>query len=52
MRHDKKVRAGTLKFIVSDGFGRVVHRTDVSPEAVRAALEALREPTAPAARTS
>lgn len=42
MTHDKKARAGTLKFIVATGIGQVVHRTDVSPDAARRAVEALR----------
>lgn len=41
MRHDKKVRAGTMKFIVPDRMGHVVHRTDVTIDQARAALEAL-----------
>lgn len=42
MRRDKKVRAGTMKFIVADRLGHVVQRTDVTEEQVRGALEALR----------
>jgi 3-dehydroquinate synthase len=42
MKHDKKVRAGTMKFIVADRLGHVVQRTDVSEESARRALEALR----------
>jgi len=42
MRKDKKVRAGTMKFIVAARMGEVVQRTDIEPEAVRAALEAIR----------
>ena len=41
MKHDKKARAGTLKFIVPTGMGTVVHRTDISPDLARAALETL-----------
>ena len=41
MRHDKKVRAGTMKFIVPDRMGHVVHRTDVTIDQARTALEAL-----------
>ncbi|MCC6795323.1 MAG: 3-dehydroquinate synthase [Candidatus Hydrogenedentes bacterium] len=41
MRHDKKVRAGTMKFIVPDLMGHVVHRTDVTVDQARTALEAL-----------
>ncbi|HNY84872.1 MAG TPA: 3-dehydroquinate synthase [Candidatus Hydrogenedentes bacterium] len=41
MKHDKKARAGTLKFIVPAGMGMVVHRTDIPPELARAALETL-----------
>jgi 3-dehydroquinate synthase len=44
MSKDKKVRAGTLKFILATGMGNVIHRTDVEPDAVRAALEAVRHP--------
>jgi 3-dehydroquinate synthase len=42
MKHDKKVRAGTMKFIVADRMGHVVHRTDVTEAQARAALESLR----------
>ena len=42
MTHDKKVRAGTLKFIVANGMGSVVHRTDVTADQARRAVEALR----------
>lgn len=42
MRRDKKVRAGTMKFILADRMGHVVQRTDVDEAAVRDALEALR----------
>ena len=42
MRHDKKARGGTLKFVVADRMGHVVHRTDVTEELARAALESLR----------
>ena len=42
MRHDKKARAGTLKFVVADEIGHVVQRTDVTMEQARAALESLR----------
>jgi len=42
MRHDKKVRAGTMKFIVPDRLGHVVQRTDVAEAQARRALEALR----------
>lgn len=42
MKRDKKVRTGTLKFIVADRFGHVVHRTDVTEAQARAALEAVR----------
>jgi len=43
MKHDKKVRAGTMKFVVADRLGHVVHRTDVTEAQVRVALEALRQ---------
>jgi len=39
MKRDKKVRTGTLKFIVPDRMGHVVHRTDVTEAQTRAALE-------------
>jgi 3-dehydroquinate synthase len=42
MKSDKKARAGTLKFVLATRMGAVVHRTDVTPDAVRAALETLR----------
>ncbi len=42
MKHDKKARAGTLKFVVADRLGRVVHRTDVTEDQARRALEALK----------
>ncbi len=42
MKRDKKVRTGTLKFIVADRMGHVVHRTDVTESQTRAALEAVR----------
>jgi 3-dehydroquinate synthase len=42
MKRDKKVRTGTLKFIVADRMGHVVHRTDVTEAQARAALEAVR----------
>jgi len=42
MRHDKKARAGMVKFVLPDRFGHVVHRSDVDDVAVRRALESLR----------
>lgn len=42
MKHDKKSTAGTLKFVVPDRFGHVVHRTDVTEAQARAALEAVK----------
>ncbi|MBX7254779.1 MAG: 3-dehydroquinate synthase [Candidatus Hydrogenedentes bacterium] len=42
MKHDKKARSGTLKFVVADSVGHVVHRTDITPDQARRALEALR----------
>jgi len=42
MRKDKKVRAGTMKFILPTALGVVVQRTDVDEAQARAALEALR----------
>jgi 3-dehydroquinate synthase len=44
MRRDKKVRAGTMKFVLPDRIGHVVQRTDISEKQVGAALEALRVP--------
>ncbi len=41
MKRDKKVRAGTMKFVVCDGMGHVVHRTDVTEDQARTALESL-----------
>ncbi len=42
MGKDKKARAGTLKFILAEEIGKVVQRTDIAVEAVRAAFEAIR----------
>lgn len=42
MRHDKKARQGTMKFVVPDRIGHVVLRTDITDDPVRAALDALR----------
>lgn len=42
MKRDKKVRSGTMKFILPDRMGHVVHRTDVTEEQTRAALEAVK----------
>lgn len=39
MRHDKKVRAGTMKFVLPDRMGHVVHRTDITVEQARRALD-------------
>ncbi len=44
MRKDKKARAGALKFVLPCAIGEVAHRTDVTEEQVRAALEAVRAP--------
>lgn len=41
MRKDKKVRAGTMKFIVADRIGHVAQRTDITEAQVRAALAAV-----------
>ncbi|MEK7793534.1 MAG: 3-dehydroquinate synthase [Candidatus Hydrogenedentota bacterium] len=41
MKHDKKARAGTLKFIVADRMGHVIHRTDVGEDQARRALGAV-----------
>jgi 3-dehydroquinate synthase len=43
MRRDKKVRGGTMKFILADRVGHVVQRTDVTEEQARRALESLRQ---------
>jgi 3-dehydroquinate synthase len=43
MKHDKKVRSGTLKFVVADRMGHVVHRTDITAEQAARAVAALRE---------
>lgn len=42
MKYDKKVRAGTMKFVVADRMGHVVHWTDIAEEQARFALEAIR----------
>jgi len=42
MKHDKKVRAGAMKFIVVDQMGHAVQRTDVTEAQARAALGALK----------
>ncbi len=42
MKHDKKACAGAMKFIVPDNLGHVAHRTDITEEQARRALEALR----------
>jgi 3-dehydroquinate synthase len=42
MRKDKKVRAGTMKFILAERIGAVVQRTDISEAQARAALEAIK----------
>lgn len=42
MRKDKKVRAGTMKFVLPERMGAVVHRTDITEDQARAALERLR----------
>ncbi len=41
MQKDKKVRAGTLKFIVADRMGHVIHRTDITEAQVRIALKSI-----------
>ena len=43
MKRDKKVRAGTLKFVLPTAMGTVTHRTDISEVQMRAALTALKE---------
>ena len=42
MKHDKKVSAGQLKFVLPDRMGHVVHRTDVNEQQARRAFAALR----------
>jgi len=42
MKKDKKVRTGTMKFIVADAIGSVVQRTDVTPAQAAIALESLK----------
>jgi 3-dehydroquinate synthase len=42
MKHDKKARAGTMKFIVADRMGHVVQRTDITEAQAKRALEALK----------
>jgi 3-dehydroquinate synthase len=41
MKHDKKVRAGTMKFVLADKMGHVIHRTDITEEQAQRALESL-----------
>ena len=38
MRRDKKVRAGTMTFVLPDAMGHVVRRKDITEEQVRKAL--------------
>lgn len=42
MKKDKKVRAGTMKFILPTGIGQVVQRTDIDESCARAALQYLK----------
>jgi 3-dehydroquinate synthase len=42
MKHDKKARAGVLKFIVVERIGRAIQRTDITESQAREALTALR----------
>ncbi len=42
MKKDKKVLAGTPKFILANAIGNVVQRTDIKAEQARAALETIR----------
>lgn len=42
MRKDKKVRAGTMKFVVPTGMGSVAQRTDISEEQAARAFAAVR----------
>jgi len=41
MKHDKKVRAGKMKFVVADQMGHVIHRTDITEPQAQRALESL-----------
>lgn len=43
MKRDKKVRAGTMKFIVPDSMGHVIHRTDITEDQARAAFAAVQK---------
>ena len=45
MKRDKKVRAGTMKFVLAERMGSVVHRTDVTEAQARSALESLKAGT-------
>jgi 3-dehydroquinate synthase len=45
MIFDKKVKAGRIRFVLPDRIGHVVIRDDVPPEAVRLAVESLRQPS-------
>ncbi len=42
MKRDKKVRAGTMKFILADRMGSVVHRTDITEVQARSAFDSLK----------
>jgi 3-dehydroquinate synthase len=42
MKHDKKARAGVLKFIVAERIGHAIQRTDITEAQAREALTALR----------
>ena len=42
MKHDKKSRAGTLRFILPDRMGHVVQRTGITETQARDAFQALR----------
>lgn len=42
MRKDKKVRAGTMKFIVAEAIGRAAQRTDVTEAQARLAMQAIK----------
>lgn len=43
MKHDKKARSGALRFVLPDRIGHVVQRTDILPEQVRKAFDAVRQ---------
>jgi len=42
MHHDKKAKSGKLKVVLPTRFGEVIHRSDITREQLRTALEAIR----------